>query len=199
MQNLPRKRIAGFVLRFALAYGALVLAWPLLAPAYRPLYCFQGNLLFQGDARAQFQARGEDELDIQIRLTSPKRPGSQGVMRNDSRYVGYLPTISLIALILATPIPWKRRRKALLAGLLLVSVFVSLRMALPVVREFSKESALQIYELGGFGTWVLGVAQRSLLRAPASWFVVPILIWIVVAFRRQDWELLEEGDEASED
>ena len=198
MPRLATRRIAGFVLGFALVYGLLVFAWPLVGGAYRGFYCGLGNALFDGgDAAARFHPLEEGEgLDVEIVLTKTTPPVVRGRMRNDSRLVGYMPTVCLVAFVLASPIPWKRRRRALLLGLLLVHVFVALRMGIPIVREFSQENALQVYHLGGFRRWLLGVANRAFLSAPASFFVVPTFLWILVAFRGTDWQLLREPDES---
>ncbi|MAB80464.1 MAG: hypothetical protein CMJ89_14015 [Planctomycetes bacterium] len=193
MPVLPTRRIAIFALHFVLIYSALILSWPLLRPVYRPLYCTFGNLVFQGGrASTTFREReGDEELDIALRLEK-RGSGVWAEMETNSRLIGYLPTVSLIAFVLATPIPWKRRRKALLQGLLLVSLFVALRMAIPLWRDFSRPDALQVYHPGPPGRWFLGILERAFLNAPASWFVVPIFVWVAVAFRRADWEIVEE-------
>lgn len=187
------KRIGAFFLRFALAYAVAIVLWSAVGGAYRAFYCGVGNIVFGGgQASARFEAAPPNpaDLDVKITLTTPAAPGATGTMGNNSRFVGYLPTISLIAFVLATPIPWRRRRKALLFGLLFVQLLVIVRMALPIVREFSKETAIQAYHLGSFGQAVLDLGLRALLHAPASWFIGPILIWAAVAFRREDWELV---------
>jgi hypothetical protein len=192
---LPLRLIAGFALRFALVYAVLIVGWPLFAPAYRPIYCSLGNLVFGGgEASVHFRPREtRDPFDVELVLTRKGPPEVRGRATNDSHLVGYLPTVSLIALVIATPIAWKRRRRALLWGLVLVTIFVLLRMAIPIWRDFSRPDALQVYHPGPAARWVLGIAERALLSAPASWFVVPILIWVVVAFRREDWILLQPG------
>lgn len=195
MQSRAR-RIAGFVLHFGLVYGVLVLAWPVLRPVYRAFYCALGNALFEGgEGSVRFQvappqANPGGEMDIDLVMSKRSAPEVRGRMKNNSRMVGYMPTVCLVAFVLASPIPWKRRRRALLLGLGLVTAFVALRMAIPIVRDFSNPNALQVYHLGAFGHWLLGVVNRALLSAPASLFVVPILIWVLVAFRSEDWELV---------
>lgn len=194
MRSPPTRRIARFALRFALAYGLLVLAWPVVRPLYRPFYCMLGNVLFEGgEASARFVALDTaDDLDIQILLAKRDPPPVTGRMKNSSRLAGYMPTVSLVAFLLASPISWKRRRRALLLGLVLVTAFVAFRMAIPIRGNFSNPDGLQVYHPGAFGKWAHGIADRALVSAPASWFVVPLLIWILVAFRRQDWELVSE-------
>jgi hypothetical protein len=187
----PARRIAGFGLRFLLVYGVLVAAWPLLARFYRPAYCALGNVLFGGgEASARFRPlAGAKDLDVEVRLTKRGPPLVSAVMKNDSRLVGYMPLISLVALVLASPIPWKRRRTALGLGLVLVTAFVAVRMSIPIRRDFSRPDALQVHQPGAFGRWLLDVSERALLDAPASFFVVPVLIWVLVALRREDLEL----------
>lgn len=193
--SVPSRRILAFALRFAVAYGLLVLAWPLVRPAYRQTYCALGNVLFSGgEASTRFQSLGgSGGLDVQLVLTKRGPPPVTARMQNSSRLVGYMPTVSLIALVIASPLPWKRRWRALLLGLLLVHVFVAFRMAIPIQNSFSNPDALQVHHPGPFGSWLLDVAERAFLSAPASAFVVPILLWVLVAFRRQDWELIGRG------
>lgn len=205
MPRLSTRLVLGFALRFALAYALLVLAWPVVRPAYGAFYCALGNVVFQGgDGEVRFARKEridpQQGFDVEVVMTKRGVPGKKNVMSSSSRLTGYLPTVSLVALVLATPIAWRRRRRALLWGLLLVHVFVALRMGIPIVRDFSNPNAIQVYYPGGFGRWALGIAERAFLRAPASWFVVPILIWILVAFRRDDRELLGAGSaQGSED
>lgn len=193
MRSHQARRVAGFALRFALVYGVLVVAWPLARGVHRPLYCALGNALFDGgDAAARFRPldTGTD-LDVQVVLTKRGPPTVTARMENSSRLVAYMPLVSLVALVVASPIPWKRRRRALWQGLALATAFVAVRMAIPIRRDFSRADALQVHHPGALGRWLLEVGERALLDAPASFFVVPILIWVLVAFRRQDWELVE--------
>jgi hypothetical protein len=197
LPSTPTRRIAGFALRFAVVYAVLVLAWPVLRSGFRPLYCGLGNLVLSGvdgslgEGTVRFHPLDTPaDLDIQLVLTKRGPPPVTARMENSSRLVGYLPLVSLIALVLASPIAWKRRRRALLLGIPLVAAFVAVRMAIPIRRDFSRADALQLHDPGPFARWLLGVAERALLEAPASFFVVPILIWVVVAFRREDWALV---------
>lgn len=190
------RRIAGFALRFALAYGLLVLAWPVVRPVFRPLFCTLGNVLFGGgEASVSFHPLDAGaELDVQLVLTKRGPPPVTARMEASSHLVGYMPIVSLVAFVLASPIPWRRRRRALLLGLALVSLFVALRMALPIWRDFSNADALQVYHPGAFVRWSRDVAERAFLSAPASFFVVPIFVWVLVAFRREDWALVDERE-----
>jgi hypothetical protein len=199
MPPLPLRAMGLFALRFGLVYTLAVLAWPLVRPVYQPVYCFLGNILFEGGTGSvRFEAARtgddfEDDFDVQLVMTNTEAAVT-GRAGNSSRVTGYLPTVSLVALVLATPIAWRRRRRALWMGLLAVHVFVALRMALPIWRDFALPGPLQVYEPGGFVRWARGVAERAFLAAPASFFVVPVLIWVLVAFTGRDRELLAAPD-----
>jgi hypothetical protein len=105
-----------------------------------------------------------------------------------------MPTITLVALILATPVAWRRRGIALLIGLALLIPFVALRIGLPLMLEFAREDLpMRQYQFSSWWTSVLMQAKIALVEAPASFFVVPIFIWIVATFRRSDWSSLMRG------
>lgn len=72
-------------------------------------------------------------------------------------------------------------------GLALVNGFVVVRVALPLLKEFSEDGTLALFSLSPFWKKALDVAIIALVTSPPSVFVVPILIWILVTFRRGDF------------
>lgn len=194
--RVPVRRIVVFAAWVFGIWLGLVVAWPLVRPLYLPAYCGIANVLFEGGAASAEltpaqEVQGSHDVDIRMEKTGS---GVWGEMRHSAKIAGYFPTVSLLALVLATPIPWRRKRKALLLGLILVTAFVLLRAWIPIRRDFSNPDPLQVFEPGVFGRWLLGIGERALVNAPASWFVVPIFIWVGVAFRRSDWELLDRSE-----
>ena len=191
--------VTGFAIRFLAVYAALAwLAWPVLAGAYRELYCALGNVAFAsvgaGSVRFTPDPRPGSQYDTLLVMTNRNAPGTVGEMHQSSWNVGYLPTVGLIALVIATPIPWRRRWRALAIGLLMVTAFVLLRMALPIIHDFSNPDDLQVFQRGPVARWILGFAIPALLQAPASQFVGPIFIWALVAFRREDWAIVQRSE-----
>jgi hypothetical protein len=201
--RFPLRRIAGFVLRFLLVYTALVLPWPGVEAAYRVWFCALGNVAFAsvGDGSVRFvpDPQPGSAYDTLLVMTNRNAPGTIGEMNQSSRTVGYLPTAGLIALVMATPIPWRRRWRALGFGLLMLTGFVLLRMALPIIRDFSNPDPLGVFHPGPVARWILGFAIPAFLQAPASQFVGPIFIWALVAFRREDWEIVQPSESAPPD
>ncbi|MCK4659490.1 MAG: hypothetical protein KAV82_08210 [Phycisphaerae bacterium] len=189
---LPVKRIGGFFLWLLLCYVVLVIPWLGLPQAYAAAYRAVGNTVFGSfgrDTMARFRplSDGKGMMDTEITL---RNRWSDAVVRIpcDSRLTGYLATAEVIALILATPIPWSRRWKALLWGFLLVSMFVALRTGLILLYWLSSDSPLRLYELSPFWSRVLIYIFQITVVSPTLTFIMPVFIWVVATFRRGDLE-----------
>ena len=186
----PRKPFAGFVIRLLMIYGVLCIPWPGVRRGYAALYRSAGNFLFgsfgsEGVVRLRPAHTGQGRFDSEIQVHKRGSP-STGTIPHESIMTGYLPMAETIALVLATPIPWRRRWKALLYGVLLVNGFVALRMCIRLLYWFSVEQPWALYKPGLFWNKVLARVYEFIAVAPTCTFLVPVLIWILVTFRRED-------------
>jgi len=172
--------------------AALLVPWPGVARAYSHLFCVGGNLLFGSfgpGGEVRFKPPTAIEPAQRCGITLINRPAGKGADETiDTRFRGYAPTAVLAALVLATPIPWRRRVRALFWGLLLVQGFVAVRVALTLIGLFSNNDDLAIFHLSLFWKGAVNLSLAALVAAPPSVFVVPMLLWVLVAFRRGDWE-----------
>jgi hypothetical protein len=171
-------------------YALLLAPWPGLMDGYRYLFRTGGNLLFQrfgGNASVSFQplSSADHTKDTTLVLTK-HRPYMRGEMDIKSVYVGYRPTAFLVALVLATPIPWSRRWRALALGLVLVNVFVALRLTLHILDGFSENSPLALFHPSPFWKGMLKVCLKIVVLTPAVHYIGPAFIWLLVTFRRGD-------------
>jgi hypothetical protein len=91
----------------------------------------------------------------------------------DTVRVDYAPTALVVALILATPIAWSRKWRALAAGLLVVHAFVALRFAVVAMYGFSLAGGRTQMGVLGFATEVLSSDYHLT-------YVVPAVIWLCV-------------------
>ncbi len=192
---LPLKPILSFFLRLVLLYALLVAPWPGLRACYGSGYRTVMNALFGSfgsDGIVRFEALAGDveQVDTEI-IAGNRRTRARPISALHSTAVtGYLPTAEVVALIVATPIPWSRRWKSLLWGLLLVNGLVILRVAIALLYGFSGDHPIALYSPGPVWIAVLAGAHRVF----ATWinfsYVAPLFIWIVVTFRRSDWERL---------
>ena len=193
------KPIVGFFLRFMVLFVVLTAPWPGFSQAYAPVYRAVGNTLFGrigygGDVHLRSSGGQDPHRDTDFVLKN---------MNNGAEYVfggtslkGYRPTAFLCCLILATPMRWSRRWRALLWGLAIVSVYVALRTALFLLFAFSEGNhlvqnmngggSLAIFSIGPFGRMVLDYLYRVFVESFAGWLFAPLPIWALVCFWRSD-------------
>ena len=201
---LRSRQIAGFAFRFALLYALLIAPWPGLSEIYASFYqaAVQIAIISTDPERSVLVAPagrspGSDDrptLDTHILTRMPGAPrdskaGGLELIRS-SRYSGYLPTILTLALILATPLPWRRRAAALCGGLLLVTLFVAIMPGFQTYYFFDRRENHLVFEYVPwlYPAWKMLVhTLAQLSRWATPYYLVPILIWIFVAFRREEW------------
>lgn len=192
------KPIVAFFLKVILFYALLMVPWPGLMTAYGYLFRACGNAVFRtfgATGRVYFTPispapTGKDAKDTVATLENIKTRGARGTMEMNSRLMGYLPTAFAVALILATAVPWARRSWALLGGILLMSGFAGLELALRLLDAFSDQNVLAVYSLGPAAKGMVVILLKVLAMSPVTAYIAPIFVWILVTFRRGDWEKL---------
>lgn len=189
----PRKGVARFLARLVLTYALLVVAPPLLQPACVPLYRFGGELLFGAfgsDGVVQFRPHpiDGDYNNTAVIVSNRLIPGATAAMQSSSRYIWYLPATTLGALIVATPLPWRRRCTALLWRIPLLGVFAAFRLGTGLLNAFSDDTPFRTVVLS---RWL---KQTLLFLVKAFWasrftctLVVPAVIWFIVTHRKGVW------------
>jgi len=188
------RSICGGLLRCAVVYAVLIVpVWGGLS-AYRWAFCHVGNALFYrvGDGgQVRFEAIDATDraADVTLRLFN-RRTSAGGHTNIKTADTAYRPTAFLIALIVATPIPWPRRRWALLWGIAAVTLFVALRVWLRVADALSSADVLAAYAPSASWKSFLGWMVKILVVAPAPGYIVPALIWMVTTVHREDWDRL---------
>ena len=195
----PPRQIFKFAALSALYFALLTIPWPgpwsgpapYLMSAYRWLFRGAGNTLFVrmgdgGSVALSPLGSALHESDTTLRVSN-SRTGASGSGEIKSIYIGYRPTAFLAALILATPAPWRRRGFAMLWGLLLVGVFVTARTWVRLAVMMSNDDPLRAYDLSDWTRGLLAGVNGVLVRSPAVGYIVPALIWIIVAIRKEQW------------
>lgn len=193
----PWKRLSGFFVRCVIWYALLIAPWPGVMDAYRAVFRAAGNRVFQSIGRGgsvSFEPRTSVDHtgDTTLVFTKVRHYRASTDMQVNSAYVGYRPTAFLVALVLASPVPWSRRVVALLVGLVLVTGFVAARVWLQVFDVFTNGDALVLFSPAPWMKQVLRASVLILFRAPAGHYMVPMLIWMVVIYRRGDMRALLE-------
>ncbi len=183
--------IGGFVFRLFLFYGLLLVPWPGLDVGYAWVFRASGNVVLSsfgsyGDVRFDLPSEPSPKYDTELQLIN-RRNGWGCQMWHSSRYAGYLPTAAIIALVLATPVPWSRRWRGLLLGLVLVNVFIAVRVAISIVCVFRD---VDLFVYSSFWNRVVDLAYEAISESTVTTILAPVLIWILVIFRPSDWEPL---------
>jgi len=197
----PRRRIVGFLWRFVLAYGLLIFPWPGFNKTYSGYFRALGQMTFSretGPRYVQFEAVPAElhhRLDTRIALANRAQADHAGnvlvrYLELDTRGVGWVPTALLLALILASPVPWRRRGVALVWGLLAVHGYILFSVACDI---WNNSVDLLLLTLSAFWKSVVEGLDETLVTQMGVSFVVPVFIWMLVTLRRQDlidWQLI---------
>jgi hypothetical protein len=192
----PKGAIWFFCL-FLLAFGLLMAPWPRLGRAYTKFYCAGAAFLFgsfgsTGVVTFEPLHDSEHELHVTLYNRTHRVPGGDGVAirtRHNSRHAGYMYAAFLAALILATPLPLKRKMWALLFGIILIHCFIALQLALRIFFAFTNEQ-LSVFAISPFSKRILSISNQAFAVNVTFGFVVCVFIWILVCFRRRDWAMI---------
>jgi len=199
------KPIVVFIFTFGVVYVLLILPWPGLNEAYAKFFRASGELIpgsFVPGGVVElkpFHEAGETIFTTKLILTNrqmleaAQQTGSMVAIRQSkisSRDFGYLPTALFIALILATPVTRARRGWALLWGLILTNGFIAFKLALEILWQFNENTQLEVMVLSRFWHDALFHVYQFIFLNLETTIVVPVFIWIVVTFRRDDWMML---------
>ncbi len=176
-----------FLAIFLVVYLLLVMPWPGWRDTYSGGFQRVGNVLFGnlfGPHSAVFAPceLSGSRSDSQISFFTKANLGTRTIPYNAHLY-GYLPLVLLISLSAATPLPWRRRLKGLGIGLLVLYGFFWVRIWMLLLREFCRQGPVQLYHLPAWIQWPWELAAGIAIIAPVPNFTLPVLIWVIVAFR----------------
>jgi len=199
----PPEHLTRFFVLAGVWYAALMAPWPGLESGYASVFRAVGNAFFAqywvwadgsvrfidlrdlkpGDVAPGTPLIHDDRAkDTLMELRSRRDLGTVGYLRASSRYSAYEPTAVLLALILATPVSWRRRCRALVLGGLILHVFIAMRLSLTLAAGgFAADKAYALFHPSPFWERVLARAEGVIADDPTVSFIVPVFIWFVVA------------------
>jgi len=189
------KKLIGAFLRFIVIFGVLVIPWPGWNAIYSSYFRALGEAAFSRQDTQRVVLFGQDQIthgfsSLDTRMTLGNRAladssgkGKAKKITLDTRSIGWMPTALTIALILATPVPWRQRAWALLWGLLLVHAFILFSLQVWI---WDKSSDLSLMSTSPFMQTIFDEMEYTLLTQLGCSFSVPLFIWILVTFRREN-------------
>lgn len=184
----------GFAVRVLLVYGVLMGLWPVVCGGYRELFRTGGESFFGALCSIRFRGLAKPEGMDDTKIFVKSRESSKWTwMKVSTRHVGYTSTAVVVGLILASPIPWSRRARALIWGLLLVHGFIALRLGVLIVYVMS----LGWHETPPATLWNRSVSAGVLCVSTGQAFsyIGPVVIWLLVALRREDLDMIMSAGE----
>jgi hypothetical protein len=104
----------------------------------------------------------------------------------NTRILGYIPTILFISLVLASPVPWKRRLIGLAIGIVPVMLLIIFKHWISILWLCEQNAWLKLTNFTGFSKTLLTFTNTFI---STSSFTVPYFvvgIWLLVTFRLDD-------------
>jgi len=186
----PRRLVGAFLLQFVVIYGLLIFPWPGGRATYGRFFRGVAGAVFareQGLAIVRFRAAEKPprpEIDLEILYAQRGQIDGAGhaparILGLDTRGVGWVPTALLLALMAATPLPWSRRWRALLAGVALVHGYL---LAVVACYLWNQSGGLVPVSFLPFWPSLGNFLEETFVGQMGPSFVVPVLIWLLVVF-----------------
>lgn len=199
---------------FVVAYALLMAPWPGWMEAYGKIYSSTASYLFDSKnperrvlirhaAAAAATSKWSQDTSVLLMIRG-ESVGSRRVKPfstvRSSRYTGYVPIALVVALVVATPIPWRRRLRALPWAVLLASGFSAAMLWIWIHGWFYGQECISLAltspEYRPRVRMVGSILKMSTEMGP--YYITPILIWVFVSFRREDLESLQRRLQPSE-
>jgi hypothetical protein len=187
-----RRPLLAFLVHFLPIYAVLMIPWPGVRENYRAGLIGAANIFLScipGDAGYRLSADSTRPDVERALLEIQHRTAGRAELRIDSGEVAYLPTALSIALILSTPVAWKRRIRALVVGFALVNVFIMFRLGLMAAFTVNLLNAAARGIPAGRWSKAVAAFAEFIGVGPGLSCIVAVLIWIVVLIRREEVSL----------
>lgn len=157
---------------------------------------------FGGDRIVKFEAFDDPNRQFDSKmLVGTKSLGYKSRMPFESIRQGYLPTALFLALVLATPLPWRRKWLGLLIGLLLVHLFIVLRVFFPVVEGFTRllVGDKPVLDLPPFWNACVRRGAHLISADLITAYLIPVLIWAALLLNVRDASRMLQPEAAKAD
>lgn len=174
---------------FLATYTLLMLPETRANQFYCKALCQIGNKLYQnfshgGYVRFSPQTdKGKNDIALFISRSDWKQGGKLIGATTDkaSDRIGFLITAFFTALMLATPMSWKRKLFAVPAGLIILTAFVLLKLRIIILHAYTQVPIFDLYQeevaKQSIGWWYHHMAANATMG-----YSVALIIWIAFSF-----------------
>jgi len=186
----PGLLVSRFLLVSLLIYGAFLALWGAWGEAYAHTFRMTIGGLFRsvvsgGLVRVEPLASPTAMWDSELVLIN-RNTGVEGAQPFGTHYLGYAPTALLVALVLASPVPWSRRMLALGWGLLLYHVWIAAGLGMMIVDGYSGMPELELIRTGPWTKRIVSFVTMTMTKSTVTRYAVPALFWVMVTFRSDE-------------
>ena len=182
----PRRALLLFFVLVGVLYAVLLIPWPGLLAGYRGALAGISNVFLGqlADGRMRYEVMESPTLDKDTTVHVQNiATGSRARMSVNARRT-YLPLAFAVSLIVAAPIPWRRKAISLGLGLILMVCWIQFGIWLKVAHMLSEPK---------FGAMALDEGTRKFMLMVTKWtmspvvpYIVALVVFVLVAVRRED-------------
>lgn len=191
------KVILRFLIFFSIVYTILLFPQTGVNKMYNKLYYKIGNTMFGNigdEAVIHLKEDISKKFDTKIYLTKKSLLNKNNVYDAkvslyNIRRGGYIPTVFFLALLIATPLSWKRKTMALLSGIALVMSFAMMKLYIMILHCYVDTPYLGLYQLPGEKKSIEFWAD-VFARPNTQFYYFVILVWVAVSFGKKDFQKL---------
>jgi hypothetical protein len=190
---LRKKTLLLFILKLVLLCGLLAAPFSFYDEAYGKFFRSCGKYFFEhfrGDGFVLFgEGRTKDITEVVIgnyNVRNPDNTAKAFQFEVNTRYLGYLPTILFISLVIASPVSWRRKVIALLIGLAIVTAAVMFKQWIELLAVSNKQNWLQLTDFSPGEQKILGKAYDGISRAASAILYLVVAVWLITTFRIDD-------------
>lgn len=182
--------VAKFLCLFVVVYGILVSPWPGFDRAYAMFYrealvFLSGSLAGNGSVRLERSVEPEYDIRIVFYDSSQLGPDGEatgiGFFGQNSRQDAYVFVAFAVALVLATPLPWKRKTWAMVWTIAAVHLFISFKLGIWILYGLTKDP-FRLFAGRRFLIGAVSVTKEVCVRNINFGLILCVLIWVVASF-----------------
>lgn len=189
-----------FLLKAVILYGLLALPLPFFNEMYGAFYRSIATACFEkfGDGGLVKFEKQQGVYTTRIVILNTRKARADGALYGgsceiNSRYYGYVPTILLISLIIASPVPRKRKLVALLVGLILLYALILFKQWIILLTLCDQGGAeLGLMTFNSFQLKLLRITSNILYKSVSPVMYFTVAIWLLVTFRMEDLRAVNE-------
>ena len=157
----------------------------MLPQTYEPEPATDVTVIFQNKIQRQqaidhARATGQSFADVK-----------QALWGINSYLYALMPSLFFISLVLVSPVNWRRKFIAIIAGLIILHIYLSIRLGFELGEQINSQDFLRI---GSTGEGAKGVWRffKNVMTLEIT-YMLAILLWIGFSFRKADFQKLQKS------